>query len=69
MTIVGLQSEAGGEENDFLPGLYKMAQQWMGEVAVEKFPELSEMGTNLDEWFQHRKVKSHLKARSDLEPA
>ena len=45
-----------------LPGLYKVAQQWMADVAASRFPELLSSGASFDSWFKSHKVRKHLKA-------
>ena len=47
-----------------LPGLYKVAQQWMADVAASRFPELLASGTTFDSWYKSHKVRKHLKASS-----
>lgn len=64
MEVACLQNEAGEEGVDMLPGLYKVAQQWMADVAASRFPELRASGATFDAWFKSHRVKKHLKASS-----
>lgn len=58
-----VQKEAETEDGDMLPGLYKVAQQWVDDVAASAFPELHASGTSFDAWFGHHKVMMHLSVR------
>ena len=63
---VELQSKAEGDPSDALPGMYSLAQQWVAEVAAERFPELQRGGVDFDTWFSNPRVSLYLQVLHPL---
>ena len=47
-----------------LPGMYTLAQQWMADVAVDRFPELRNASVDIDQWFSDPRVSLYLQVAS-----
>ncbi|KAK9857621.1 hypothetical protein WJX84_007637 [Apatococcus fuscideae] len=50
------------EEDDLLPGLCLLAQQWLSDVAFAGFRDSQGTALSLGAWFEHPRVTRHLRA-------
>eukprot|EP00250_Pteridium_aquilinum_P019108 c24299_g1_i1 orf=67-2571(+) len=53
-------NSSSSEEADFLPGLCKLLESWLGEVIFPSFREIDEVGVNLRDYFDDPSVLSYL---------
>lgn len=60
----GMQRHAGGNTGDALPGMYSLAQQWVVDIAAERFSELKQGGVDFDNWFNNPRVSLYLQVCS-----
>lgn len=61
-----MQRESGPDSIDLVPGLYSLAQQWLADVAAQRFQELRHPDASLDQWFKSRRVMQHLQVCTDF---
>lgn len=55
-----MQSHSGGAEENTLPGLTQLAQQWMGDVLAPRFRDVDPSPANFDQWYRNSRVMLYL---------